>query len=54
MNESYCRLLKTSRDRLIGAHFSEFIPPERLDEAVAAFADLKRKPDACRVPPESG
>ena len=41
VNESYCRLLKTSRDRLIGAHFSEFIPPERLDEAVAAFADLK-------------
>src|SRR5581483_3650056 len=30
VNESYCRFLKASRERLIGAHFSEFIPLERL------------------------
>ena len=41
VNGSYCRFLNTTRERLIGAHFSEFIPPERLEEASSAFADLK-------------
>lgn len=41
VNESFCRTLKAPRERLIGAHFSEFIPAGRLQEATAAFADLK-------------
>src|SRR5581483_3684380 len=41
VNGSYCRFLKTTREQVIGAHFSEFIPPERLEEAGSAFADLK-------------
>ena len=41
VNGSYCRFLKTTRERIIGAHFAEFISPDRLDEAVGAFADLK-------------
>lgn len=42
VNRSYCRILKTTRERLIGAHFREFIPPEMLDQAVAAFEELRR------------
>lgn len=41
VNDSYCRILKATRGRLIGAHFSEFISPERLKEAEAAFAALR-------------
>lgn len=41
VNGSYCRFLKAPRERLVGAHFREFIPPDRLEEAVAAFAGLK-------------
>ncbi|MBV8817978.1 MAG: PAS domain S-box protein, partial [Acidobacteriaceae bacterium] len=41
VNESFCKFLKTSRQKLIGTHFSEFIPPDRLDDAVKAFADLR-------------
>lgn len=41
VNSSYCRFLKTTRERLIGAHFSEFIPPDRLQEAASAFSDLR-------------
>jgi PAS domain S-box-containing protein len=40
VNRSLCRILKAQREQLIGAHFSEFIPPERLDEAHKAFAAL--------------
>ncbi|HUQ95254.1 MAG TPA: PAS domain S-box protein, partial [Bryobacteraceae bacterium] len=39
-NASFCRILKASRQRLMGAHFSEFIPPDRLAEAEKAFKDL--------------
>ncbi|MDQ2944526.1 MAG: PAS domain S-box protein, partial [Acidobacteriota bacterium] len=41
VNASFCKALKAPRERLIGAHFSEFIPAGRLDEAIASFADLK-------------
>jgi len=42
VNESYCRILKTPRERLIGAHFSQFIPPDRIGEAQSAFERLRR------------
>ena len=41
VNQSLCEILKAPRERLIGAHFSDFIPPERLAEAEAAFVSLK-------------
>src|ERR1700682_6365791 len=41
VNQSFCHLVKATRERLIGSHFSEFIPPERLPEAEAAFQSLR-------------
>ena len=41
VNESLCRILKAPREKLIGAHFSEFIPPQVLKEAEQDFAQLK-------------
>jgi PAS domain S-box-containing protein len=41
VNESLCRILKAPRERLVGAHFSEFIPPVVLNEAKKDFAELK-------------
>ena len=43
VNESYCHILKTSRENLIGSHFSLHMVPERLEEAKKGFADLKEK-----------
>ncbi len=39
VNESYCRLLQTSREALIGRHFSEVVPADLLE---AAREDLGR------------
>jgi PAS domain S-box-containing protein len=41
VNPAMCRILKAPRSRLLGAHFSEFIPPDRLEDAVSAFSGLK-------------
>jgi PAS domain S-box-containing protein len=41
VNESLCRILKAPRERLIGSHFSEYMIPERLDEARNAFVALR-------------
>jgi PAS domain S-box-containing protein len=41
VNDSLCRILKTTRERLVGAHFSEFIPPQVLKEAEKDFVELK-------------
>jgi PAS domain S-box-containing protein len=41
VNESMCRLLKTPREQLIGAHFRQFIPPELLESAASHFGALK-------------
>jgi PAS domain S-box-containing protein len=41
VNDSLCRILKTTKERLVGAHFSEFIPPQVLKEAEKDFAELK-------------
>src|SRR5262245_55603326 len=41
VNDSLCRLLQVPREHLLGAHFAEFIPPGRLEEAEAAFAALR-------------
>ena len=42
VNDALCRMLRAPRERLVGAHFSDFIPPERLSDAAHAFAALKR------------
>src|SRR4051794_19391954 len=41
VNDSLCRLLKAPRERLVGAHFREFIPREMLENAGADFRELK-------------
>ncbi|HYE13434.1 MAG TPA: PAS domain S-box protein [Pyrinomonadaceae bacterium] len=41
VNESLCRILKAPRERLLGAHFSDFMLPERLDDARRAFDILR-------------
>jgi PAS domain S-box-containing protein len=41
VNESLCRILKAPREKLVGAHFSEFIPPVALGEAENDFTRLK-------------
>ncbi|HEV7843416.1 MAG TPA: PAS domain S-box protein, partial [Pyrinomonadaceae bacterium] len=41
VNESMCRILKAPREKLTGAHFSEFIPPVVLTEAENDFTELK-------------
>jgi PAS domain S-box-containing protein len=40
VNQSYCALLKRSREELIGNAFAPHIPPDRLADAKAAFASL--------------
>lgn len=40
VNPSLCRILKGKRERLVGSHFTQFIPPERLTEAEAIFGAL--------------
>lgn len=41
VNGRACRLLKGSRERLVGSHFTEFVPTDSLEHAKQAFADLK-------------
>lgn len=41
VNESLCRKLKATREELLGSHFSQYMIPERLDEAKKAFVALK-------------
>jgi PAS domain S-box-containing protein len=41
VNESLCRKLKATREQLIGSHFSEYMLPERLEEARNAFTALR-------------
>jgi PAS domain S-box-containing protein len=40
-NESLCRMLKLSRDQVLGTHFARFVPPDRLPAAHAGFGRLK-------------
>src|SRR5215212_8889973 len=41
LNDAMCAILGGRREDLVGRHFRDFIPPERLDEAFAAFGDLQ-------------
>ncbi|HEV2801277.1 MAG TPA: PAS domain S-box protein [Pyrinomonadaceae bacterium] len=40
VNESLCRILKASREQLVGAHFSQYMLPEREADAQRAFRSL--------------
>lgn len=44
VNESMCQILKASREALLGSRLRDFIPPERLQAAMAGASALK--PDA--------
>jgi len=41
VNDSFCRILKTTRERLLDAHFSEFVPPESASDVQRAFLKLR-------------
>ncbi len=41
VNSSFCNLLKTSKEELIGTHFSRYIPQEATAAAERAFEELK-------------
>jgi len=41
VNDAMCAMLGAPRTELVGRHFRDFIPPDRLDEAIAAFAALQ-------------
>ena len=41
VNGAMCAMLGTTRENILGRHFREFIPPERLEEALTAFATLQ-------------
>jgi PAS domain S-box-containing protein len=41
LNDAMCRMLGGTREELLGRHFADFIPPDRLDDATRAFADLQ-------------
>jgi PAS domain S-box-containing protein len=45
VNDSLCRLLKAPREQLVGAYFASFIPPDLLEQATAAFSDLRTRGD---------
>ncbi|MDQ1557157.1 MAG: hypothetical protein QOD32_217 [Pyrinomonadaceae bacterium] len=40
VNESLCRILRAPRERLVGAHFGDYMLPERYEEAARALASL--------------
>lgn len=40
-NPSLCRILNAPREAIVGAHFSRFVPADRLHEATEVFASLK-------------
>jgi two-component system, chemotaxis family, CheB/CheR fusion protein len=40
VNESFCRILQTPREELIGRHFSEIVPADHLEEAKRALGEL--------------
>ena len=40
VNESLCRLLRAPRERLVGAHFRDYMLPEKFEEAERALASL--------------
>ncbi|HEY3251866.1 MAG TPA: PAS domain S-box protein [Ignavibacteria bacterium] len=43
VNDSFCRMLKTSPEKLIGQNFSKFMPSQLFEESIKAFGDLKTK-----------
>jgi PAS domain S-box-containing protein len=45
VNESYARMLKTTRDSLVGRNFREVVPPESEGMAAEAFAKLQENGD---------
>jgi PAS domain S-box-containing protein len=41
VNESYCKMLKGTREEIIGQNFSRFMPPSLFHHAAKAFEELK-------------
>ncbi|HYO77414.1 MAG TPA: PAS domain S-box protein, partial [Thermoanaerobaculia bacterium] len=41
VNDALCAMLQTPREQLVGRPFVEFMPPDRIDDAIAAFAQLR-------------
>ena len=43
LNEAMCAMLGAPREELLGRHFRDFMPPDRLDDAVRAFGALQEE-----------
>ncbi|HKR63663.1 MAG TPA: PAS domain S-box protein, partial [Thermoanaerobaculia bacterium] len=43
LNDAMCAMLGASREELIGRHFRDFMPDGRIDDAVAAFGELRER-----------
>ena len=41
LNDAMCHMLAATREQLVGRHFSGFVPPDRIDDAIRAFAELQ-------------
>jgi PAS domain S-box-containing protein len=41
VNEALCRILRGTREQLVGRPFSDFVPPELRDAAFGAFGELR-------------
>src|SRR5437868_4576742 len=46
VNDSFCQILGIQRERLIGARFVDFVPPEQLAQSVDGLARLTAPPAA--------
>ncbi|HEY0160355.1 MAG TPA: ATP-binding protein [Thermoanaerobaculia bacterium] len=42
LNDAMCRMFGGTREELLGRHFTDFMPPDQLDAAVQAFAELQK------------
>ena len=42
-NDSLCRMLQVSRQQLVGADLTTFVPPGLIEQATVAFSDLKAR-----------
>ncbi|HEY0370660.1 MAG TPA: PAS domain S-box protein, partial [Thermoanaerobaculia bacterium] len=43
LNDAMCTMLGSTRAELLGSHFRDFMPPDRVEEAASAFAALQEE-----------
>ncbi|RPI16710.1 MAG: PAS domain S-box protein [Ignavibacteriae bacterium] len=43
VNESLCRMLKVPKEKLLNSYFTDYVPEDRMEDAIKAFESLKEK-----------